>query len=348
MGRHRNTETRDSELSPRRLSLVSGGDLRKKLFAILGRYVSGHGVKLLLAQDLGLIDTMGRRLSLSARTMLVQYRKARTWRYLAMVLGVLLASDPAGTSQRLPVPVYLLGWALGIICYLGGQAALIVSLALLRPRLPRRAIYWPVISALALAPTLLVLERVLGALQGVPDAPVVLDKWLYLLVTLVLFETIYMRFVYTPAPAPEDACAPRAEPEPPEPPESTPLADLPHPEAPAAVPEPRVLLLGTQPVALSELIYLEAKAHHVCAQLSDRTLTLRARLSDVIAQTQDDDGLRTHRSWWVAHHAIQGLEREDGKPVLRLRSGAAVPVARGRLDEVERWCATHLRGNPAA
>ncbi|APZ54289.1 DNA-binding protein, LytTr [Salipiger abyssi] len=69
---------------------------------------------------------------------------------------------------------------------------------------------------------------------------------------------------------------------------------------------------------------------------------MRARLSDIVAQTRPDDGIQPHRSWWVARGTVAGLDRESGKPVLRLTDGDAVPVARGRLPEVRDWIDTHL------
>ncbi|WP_353472564.1 LytTR family DNA-binding domain-containing protein [Salipiger sp. H15] len=281
----------------------------------------------MLARDLGLIDITGRRLALSAGEFAATFREARTWRYLALVIGALLASDPVSVAHLLPLPVYVLAWVIGISCYFAGQTLLMVVLAILRDLIPRRRIYWPLVSLMAMAPTLVALERGLELATGLQISPILTQKMGYLLVTVVMFETIFMRFVHAPVT------------------HSVAVPDLPPDAEPAAVPAPRVLLIGAQPVPLDELIYLEARQHHVCAALTTGTLTLRTRLSDVLAQTRAEDGLRTHRSWWVARRAIRGLEQQEGRPVLRLHSGAAVPVARGRLREVGLWLAAHSGGD---
>ena len=52
------------------------------------------------------------------------------------------------------------------------------------------------------------------------------------------------------------------------------------------------------------------------------------RLSDVDRELADADGLRVHRSWWVARKGVARAERGDGKLKLILRSGEEVPVSR--------------------
>lgn len=307
-------------------------------------------MKALLAQDLGLIDTTGRQLPLSTEDYISMLCQAQTWRYLSLVLVVLVASDPLGLSDRLPLAAYLLAWAFGVGCYFGSQILLMLGVASLRRLLPRGPVYWPLLSLLALGPTLLLLEHALSFALGAPLGALIMRRMLYLLVSIVMFETIFMRFVRAAPPAtgaedaapgagqgaaadadndgPEHVVAAAAEPD----------GDEPEVDMPAS----RVLLIGAQPVPLDELNYLEARQHHVHASLTAGTLTLRTRLADVLAQTRPEDGVQTHRSWWVARRAVRGLEEEGGKPVLRLLGGAGVPVARARIPEIERWIATHL------
>lgn len=282
-------------------------------------------MKTLLAQDLGLIDLTGRRLHLSVALLASQYTYRQTWWYLVPVLIVLLAADPLAVSAHLPRAAYLSAWVFGLGSYFGSQVLLMLGIAALRRRLPRVPVYWPVVSFLALGPTLPLLDHVLKRGLGAAIAPQLLSNMFYLLVIAVMFETIFMRFVFTPEEAPEVPPVPKAAPG-------------------GSAPESRVLLIGAQPVPLGQLIYLEARQHHVCAALACDSLTLRSRLADVLAQTAPGDGVQTHRSWWVARRAIKGLGRQDGRPVVLLQGGGTVPVARGRLDEVERWCAEHLGG----
>ncbi|WP_194132759.1 LytTR family DNA-binding domain-containing protein [Salipiger mangrovisoli] len=279
-----------------------------------------------------MIDVAGRPIRLCAAEFLFLFRLPRTWRYLVMVFGVLLAADPAAVGDRLPPTAYVLAWLFGISCYFVSQTVLMLGIAVLRRSLPPWPVYWPIVSLLALAPTLSLLDRGLESLLDVCLWPLLLSKMLYLLVVIGMFETIFMRFVFSPAPSEAAAESPQGD---------GPPVTGPQPAAAEAPDRGRMLLLAAQPVPLAEIIYLEARQHHVCAALTGGNLTLRTRLADVLAQTTPEDGVQTHRSWWVARQAVAGLESWDGKPIIRLRNGASVPVARSRLAEVERWLATH-------
>jgi DNA-binding LytR/AlgR family response regulator len=47
------------------------------------------------------------------------------------------------------------------------------------------------------------------------------------------------------------------------------------------------------------------------------------------------EGLRVHRSWWVARAAVTGWTKEDKSLTLQLRNGLSVPVARDRQSEIK-------------
>ena len=40
------------------------------------------------------------------------------------------------------------------------------------------------------------------------------------------------------------------------------------------------------------------------------------------------DGMRIHRSHWVAFDAVEALEREGAKLLVKMRGGAVLPVSR--------------------
>lgn len=52
------------------------------------------------------------------------------------------------------------------------------------------------------------------------------------------------------------------------------------------------------------------------------------RISDVDRELADADGLRVHRSWWVARKGVARADRSDGRLKLVLHSGEEVPVSR--------------------
>jgi DNA-binding LytR/AlgR family response regulator len=58
------------------------------------------------------------------------------------------------------------------------------------------------------------------------------------------------------------------------------------------------------------------------------------RLSDAIAETEGVDGVRIHRSHWVAKQAISAVRRVDGRVVVQLATGDMLPVSRSYLAAV--------------
>lgn len=85
------------------------------------------------------------------------------------------------------------------------------------------------------------------------------------------------------------------------------------------------------------------------ARLGDRILALRSEdhylrihtergddlvllpLAQALAELGPDEGVRTHRSWWVARDAVEGSERDGDRTTLILRGGLRVPVSRTYL-----------------
>ncbi|MCT4557990.1 MAG: LytTR family transcriptional regulator [Pelagimonas sp.] len=110
------------------------------------------------------------------------------------------------------------------------------------------------------------------------------------------------------------------------------------PQAIVPVPTPsRNILIGSAPIPLAQLRLIEAREHHVHVTTKTDSMTHRARLSDIIAQTDTLDGIQPHRSWWVSAGAARSLTREGQRHVLHLDDGTQVPVARSRVDTVRRF-----------
>jgi len=76
-----------------------------------------------------------------------------------------------------------------------------------------------------------------------------------------------------------------------------------------------------------DLISLSAQDHYIEVVTTQGRDLVLGRFSDVVAQLADWDGLRIHRSHWVARKAIAGVERGT-KPVVRLTDGRHLPVSR--------------------
>jgi DNA-binding LytR/AlgR family response regulator len=78
-----------------------------------------------------------------------------------------------------------------------------------------------------------------------------------------------------------------------------------------------------------EIHALEAEDHYLRVHLAGGQSTLiLMRLSDAIAELPTDKGAQTHRSWWVAKAAVEGVTKGDGRATLRLANDIEAPVSR--------------------
>jgi LytTr DNA-binding domain len=82
------------------------------------------------------------------------------------------------------------------------------------------------------------------------------------------------------------------------------------------------------------LVRISARDHYVDVVTDKGSSQLLLRLSDAIAELDGVDGLRVHRSHWVAAAAVVGQERKGEKRFLVLSDGARVPVSRNHHADV--------------
>jgi DNA-binding LytR/AlgR family response regulator len=110
-------------------------------------------------------------------------------------------------------------------------------------------------------------------------------------------------------------------------------ASAPVPQTPTVVP---LALLSRLPVKYQStpVLALQAEDHYVRVHTRDGSELILMRLSDAIAEMGTTPGARTHRSWWIAREAVKSVQRTDGRIVLELVSGIAVPVSRGYAAEI--------------
>lgn len=111
--------------------------------------------------------------------------------------------------------------------------------------------------------------------------------------------------------------------------------------APAAEPAPPPCaegLAGTLPLPLrsAAILALEAQDHYVRVHSSQGQVLIRMRLADAIS-LMSEEGVRPHRSWWVARSAIASLQRHEGRPLLILEGGQRVPVSRSARRLLGPW-----------
>ncbi len=104
----------------------------------------------------------------------------------------------------------------------------------------------------------------------------------------------------------------------------------------ASSPEPP-RLLGRVPAKLGrDVIALQAEDHYVRVHTALGSDLVLMRLADAIAEADGIEGLRVHRSWWVARHGVLGGKAEGRRAVLTLANGAIAPVTRDAVPEVRR------------
>lgn len=100
--------------------------------------------------------------------------------------------------------------------------------------------------------------------------------------------------------------------------------------APAAGP-PAFLKRVPARLTGGELYAVSAEDHYLRVHTSRGDDLILMRLSDAIGELAPLEGLRVHRSWWVARAGVERVRRDGEKLILVLRSGAEAPVARGNV-----------------
>ena len=101
------------------------------------------------------------------------------------------------------------------------------------------------------------------------------------------------------------------------------------------------------------------RAQTLCLQMEDHYVRVHTPTGSelvlmpmhwAIEALGDTEGLRVHRSWWVARVAVGQVTGEGRALALLLTSGFRVPVARNRIAELRAkgWLAQHAPAEPSA
>ena len=91
----------------------------------------------------------------------------------------------------------------------------------------------------------------------------------------------------------------------------------------------RPLLSRLPPTIGRDIIALSAQEHDTLVQTSAGSTLVLMRFADAMAAAEMvTSGSRVHRSHWVTHNAVRGIEGEGEKMVLCLSNGMKVPVSR--------------------
>lgn len=79
---------------------------------------------------------------------------------------------------------------------------------------------------------------------------------------------------------------------------------------------------------------LKGEDHYVRVIADGREELILMRMRDAIDRLGDAQGLRVHRSWWVARGAVAAVRRDGRTAVLILTGGHEVPVARDMMPQL--------------
>lgn len=109
-----------------------------------------------------------------------------------------------------------------------------------------------------------------------------------------------------------------------------PVAASPAPSAPR---RPRILD-RLPPHLRGELSHMTMQDHYVDIRTDRGGALVLMRFADAIAETDPVEGLQIHRSHWVALDQIALTVRLGGRPMLKMKDGAMLPVSRSYLDAV--------------
>ncbi|MBJ7439052.1 MAG: LytTR family transcriptional regulator DNA-binding domain-containing protein [Sphingopyxis sp.] len=106
-------------------------------------------------------------------------------------------------------------------------------------------------------------------------------------------------------------------------------APAPHADPPTAAtgPDPALPL----PPGFGAIHALKGEDHYVRVIGDGREELVLMRMRDAIERLGSADGLRVHRSWWVARAGISAVRREGRAATITLVNGQEAPVARDMM-----------------
>lgn len=85
-----------------------------------------------------------------------------------------------------------------------------------------------------------------------------------------------------------------------------------------------------------EILALEAEDHYVRVHTERGSTLLLMRMADAVAELDELEGMRVHRSWWVAKAAVRACARDGRRMVLTLADGSKAPVTREAAPQLRR------------
>lgn len=295
-----------------------------------------RGFSPLFCHEMRLVDMFGRAHRLS----FVQiWTLLSNWRAIGLVCLVAVAifgTNPHGYRGHMPLLYEVLIWQFGAGLLILLKLLAFACLSKLTFKRPTRRIYLPLLSSAEFTIVFLAMLWVQGRLVDDTYQFDHLAAFPFLLVTLLIVEVLFMRFLlstYGIAGLQEETDAANGQQAP------APLSNPPT--------GPRLIEIGDRRIRVDNLRYIASEEHYLRVVTKQETIVQRAKLGDVIDQLHDSDGVRPHRSWWVCRHACPRLTRDGARgtihlPDFDLSDLPTIPVARSRLQQVQDWFDFHM------
>ena len=107
--------------------------------------------------------------------------------------------------------------------------------------------------------------------------------------------------------------------------------------APSSKPTCDTLTIAGKTFYCADLVSVSSQDHYVKVKTRGGEELIRARLSDLTAQLDCQNGIQPHRSHWVTRGSVVKMAAQGGGKCLELVDGSHVPVARGRIADVREW-----------
>ncbi|MCP5081823.1 MAG: LytTR family transcriptional regulator [Alphaproteobacteria bacterium] len=231
-------------------------------------------------------------------------RRPRLWIVFAIVCAIFALTGPFGTFESLKFPARLGYWVIVQILTWGIALAVISFCGAVRQKPAFSDMATVLVGALfAAVPIGLVVELV-GAQVFARPLTLAGTVWQIALsapisVLLGLLATLFLQEA-----APELA-------------------------APARGAKPGEKLLRRLPAEKrGTLLYLSMQDHYVEVVTIKGAALILLRFQEALDELKGYEGLQIHRSHWAAFDAVEELQREGGKLLLKMRDGTSLPVSR--------------------
>lgn len=271
-------------------------------------------VKRLLNTEIKFWDLLGGRLAFTTATYSRVLQHKRTLVFVSLSLLTFFAADPSGARNYVPLWFSMILWPIAFSFYLILYHLEFLLAAALTRRIPSLRVPTPLLGLIALIPTVIVCESLVMIMSNGTFPYDVVKQMIFYFFSVQGLETVFYRFIM---PGVQEEIEKEQ--------------------------QTRHLVIDGEKIDLSKLLHIEAREHHVHLTFEDARSLARARLRDIVAQTQYEDGIQPHRSWWVAKNAGIKPEHKDGRLILRLRDDTEVPVARTRVNDVMSWLENHIK-----